>query len=55
MFQTDYTNNLDANGIHKEKWNTDHDTEALTIISVSLFWKKNQEEGQESLVLRKNM
>jgi hypothetical protein len=55
MFQTDYTNNLDANGIQQEKWNTDHDTATLTIISFSLFWNKHEEGGEESLVKRKNM
>jgi hypothetical protein len=53
MLKTDYTKNLDANGIQREKWNTDHDTTTLTILSVILFWNKHQEGGQEPLVKRK--
>jgi hypothetical protein len=50
MFRSDYTNNLDANGIQQEKWNTGHDT-TLTILT--LFWNKHQEGGQEPFVKRK--
>jgi hypothetical protein len=45
-------NNLDANGIQQEKWNTDHDTTPLTTLSVILFWNKHQEWRQEPFVKR---